>query len=436
MFVLAKYLTSSADAALVAATLFTLAPYRIEHFMHLELQWTAWMPLTFWAVHRTFEGGSIRHGLLAGALLVLQAISCLYYGVYLAIVASVLAALLGATRPRVAAGAAGRLAVGAAIAAVALVPYIWPYVENARLLGPRDPGEIANFSAQLASYVAAPQQNWFWGWTGQRFSGNELRVFPGAVAVTLALLGLAQRPRRLAWIYAGLTALAVEMSLGLNGWLYSWLVAHVWALRGFRAPARFAILASCCLALVAAFGFQRLEQLAPARVKRVLFAAVLVAIALDTGSISLPSTGISADVPSVYRMLARMDPAVVIELPIADWGASPVYMFWSTRHWKPLVNGYSGYIPPDYDETVARMRTFPDAASLARLEQLDVRYIVVHESFYKRAEYTNLMLRLARLPQVVGVGRFSDWSGGAQLFKFRPDAARVDPLQRASSGAS
>src|SRR5262249_36256615 len=50
MFVLAWYLIGSEDAALVAATIFLMLPYRVDHFMHLELQWTCWIPLTFWAV--------------------------------------------------------------------------------------------------------------------------------------------------------------------------------------------------------------------------------------------------------------------------------------------------------------------------------------------------------------------------------------------------
>ena len=65
-----RYLTGDLDAALVSATIFTLVPYRVEHFMHLELQWTMWMPLSLWAVHRAFDRGSTRSGLWAGLLTV------------------------------------------------------------------------------------------------------------------------------------------------------------------------------------------------------------------------------------------------------------------------------------------------------------------------------------------------------------------------------
>src|SRR5262249_23560828 len=99
MFVLVRYLTNNSDAALVSAAIFTIAPYRIEHFMHLELQWTAWMPLTFWAVHRVFDEAKWRHGMLAGILLTFQLLSSIYYGVYLGIIVTALTVLLAVCRP-------------------------------------------------------------------------------------------------------------------------------------------------------------------------------------------------------------------------------------------------------------------------------------------------------------------------------------------------
>ena len=69
MFVLARALTGSDRGGLVAAAIFTMVPYRIEHFGHLELQWAMWIPLAFWAVHRTVDRVSWRAGALAGMFL-------------------------------------------------------------------------------------------------------------------------------------------------------------------------------------------------------------------------------------------------------------------------------------------------------------------------------------------------------------------------------
>ena len=40
---------------MIAGIVFAFVPYRFEHYMHMELQWTMWMPWAFWALHRTLR---------------------------------------------------------------------------------------------------------------------------------------------------------------------------------------------------------------------------------------------------------------------------------------------------------------------------------------------------------------------------------------------
>jgi hypothetical protein len=423
MFVLARHLTGSADAALVAAAIFTLAPYRIEHYMHLELQWTMWMPLALWGVHRIYETGSMRFGAITGILLALQLVSCMYYGAFLGMIVGALAVLLMLTQPRLARRAFGPLVVGALLPAIVVLIYGQPYLANARELGTRGPGEIAGFSAQLISYVTAPEQNWLWGWTAFRFHGEELRLLPGAVAAALALMAFFHRSRRLVWIYAALAALAFELSLGFNGWLYRWLYAHVWALEAFRAPARFAILVCCALAILAAFGIQFLQDRAPGpRARQAVLIAALVLIGIESGSSPMRLWDVPRKVPDVYKALKSFDRSVVIEFPIVDWDLTPFYMYWSAAHWDPLVNGYSGYRPADYAATLDYMQTFPDDESVSRLRELHVRYILVHKFFYRPADYADLMLQAAQRPDLIPHGAFRDWVGQTQIFELKPAA--------------
>jgi hypothetical protein len=418
MFVLVRHLTGNADAALVAAVVFTLLPYRILHFMHLELQWTMWMPLALWSTHRVFETGSVRYGILTGALLCLQAISSLYYGAFLGIVVALLAIMLAIGRGNELRRVVVPLGLGAVLALVVVSAYTLPYVANTAVLGVRDPGEVRNFSASLASYITAPQENWIWGGTAFRFEGDELRLFPGVAAVVLAALafGLRQR-RRLAVMYMVLTVVTVALSLGFNNPVYRFLYAHVWLLRGFRAPARFGILAGCSLAVLSGFGFEYLEKVVShSRLRGALLSAVLVTLAFEFGSAPMRLDELSRQVPDVYRFLKILDPAVVVEFPV-DSSLDPVYMYWSTHHWHPLVNGYSGFSPPDYAETVKRLEHFPDDRSIERLRRLNVRYIVVHETFYKPKDHAALLLRLGQRRDILAAGRYHDWIGAAQVFE-------------------
>jgi hypothetical protein len=95
-------------------------------------------------------------------------------------------------------------------------------------------------------------------------------------------------------------------------------------------------------------------------------------------------------------------------------------MYWSIHHWHPLVNGYSGYAPADYEETRELMRGFPDDESIARLRALNVRHIVVHQTFYRPSDYAALMDDVIRRPELSPAGRYRDWIGWAEMFELKP----------------
>ena len=69
-----------------------------------------------------------------------------------------------------------RAFTGLRVALAAIVVYAQPYIANAGVLGVRDPGAVTRFSAHLASYITAPQENWLWGWTAFRFEGDESEI--------------------------------------------------------------------------------------------------------------------------------------------------------------------------------------------------------------------------------------------------------------------
>jgi hypothetical protein len=302
---------------------------------------------------------------------------------------------------------------------VLTLPYALPYLAATRELGPRPSGEVLMFSADWGSYLAAPHQNWLWGWTAWGYGGNERHLFPGIASVLLAVAGLAWKPRRMVWIYAALTLLAVDLSLGLNSTLYRWLYEHTFVFRGFRAPARFAILACCAMSVMAGFGYTFLRRvIAASPARRALLTIVLVVVAVESGSSPLELTAQPTAIPPVYRFLRTVAPSVILELPARDY--EPTYMFWSTYHWHWLVNGYSGYTPGDHLDNMTLMLTFPDDESVARLRELGARYVLVHQALYRPAEFSDLMSAIAERAELIPVGRYRDWlAGDTQIIELR-----------------
>ena len=102
-------------------------------------------------------------------------------------------------------------------------------------------------------------------------------------------------------------------------------------------------------------------------------------------------------------------------------------MFSSLSHWFPLVNGYSGFIPEHYLDTMDLMSGFPDEASIDRLKQLGTRYVIVHEHGYTPDEYLAIIMGLRARDDVVPFGRYGDVEGlHAELFEL----TRSEPLAR------
>ena len=84
MCLLAHRLTGSLASGIVAGTIFAFVTFRFDHFMHLELQATIFLPLAVWCLDRAFESGRWRDMAGFGASLVLQVLSGIYYAVFLA----------------------------------------------------------------------------------------------------------------------------------------------------------------------------------------------------------------------------------------------------------------------------------------------------------------------------------------------------------------
>lgn len=422
MFGFVRYLTGSRGAALLAGAIFAFAPYRFEHIMHMELQWTIWTPLAFLALHRTIDAGRIRDGLATGAAAALQLLSSVYYGIFLATLLPVSGVLLqiGTSRTNVR-RAMVPLAAGAILAVALVAPYARPYLLARERVGDRPAGEVRTFAARPTDYLIVPRENWLYGrW--QTRGEMERRLFPGGVAFLLAVVAvLLRRPSRLIIVYVLAAVAAFEASLGFRGYLYSFLHAHVPAFGGLRAPARLGIFVVFFLAVLSAFGYTFLAAALRRRGRLILLLVLLAAVLLEDFT-TVPLVTYPNAAPPVYRLLASQPPGVVAEFPMPRPdtlpGLDPKYGYLSIFHWKPLVNGYSGYYPPTYVRRIRNLRRFPDPFSLGVLRREGVRYLMIHESGYGE-QYEQTRSTLDAEEGIRNLGVFSDGEGLAALYELR-----------------
>ena len=96
------------------------------------------------------------------------------------------------------------------------------------------------------------------------------------------------------------------------------------------------------------------------------------------------------------------------------------YLLDQTRHWRPMVNGYSSFVPNSFHERAARLQSFPDAASVQELRSIGVSHVAVEPNALVqnlgRGEADALLARLRVHPDLELVFEEDE----LMLFKLKP----------------
>jgi hypothetical protein len=430
--VLAREITASDLAGVIAGLTFGFNPYRMDHLPHLELLAAWWLPVVLLALHRYQRDGRVRWLVMFSASLALQGLSGGYY--FFFAVPLIAAWILWFVRP---VRRMLPIALAWAAAVVPLLPALLGYRHYlGRLNLHREPFEIRFFSAdftgllspsplialwhstpavqhpegdiftgvfaialvaagvllslsqtsppatrlrrvQIACLVlavlfeAAALSAFAGGWS-VRIAGASIAVHEPArpAAVALALLAIAAltsptgleaaRRRSPLAFYAGAAVLMWLLTLGpvptflgeraLFRGPYSYLMSLPGYDTAFRVPARFAMLMALALAMAAAFAFLRITATSRPAVRRAFGVCMAAGILLDSWITGLPVA------PEPDRWAWPSDvarAAAVLELPLGGDGEEIAAVWRSMDHGRRVVNGYSGYAPPNHRVLVA-----------------------------------------------------------------------------------
>ena len=211
-----------------------------------------------------------------------------------------------------------------------------------------------------------------------------------------------------AGLYSGIVVFALVMSFGpdirakgrvvASASVYALFFDLVPGFDGIRVPARYAMVGTLGLAALAALGIGAIDRRHRGRISiaagaLILLEAMAVPIPINqnstqygqTGLAPLPASIDTGSTPEVYQFVARLPTsAVLIELPLGEPAFDVRYMFYSTRHWRRLVNGYSGGAPQDYGmltESLKDVDSRPDRAWQS-IVQSTATHAIVHEGSY------------------------------------------------------
>lgn len=445
MYALVGRLAGNRAAGFLAGLAYAFLPYRFSLLWHLNQLGHAWTPWVLLALVVLLERRTWRAATLFGLLLAVQALTSFYLAFQMVLAVGIALAVALAADPRARTGRfLGGLVVAGGLAAALVVPLALPYLAVRDEQGlQRTLGEAERYGATPRSYLKIERGNHVWGGLVPD-RGGEDALFPGGVALlgaALALVGLRRRPAATVAALA-IAAAAFVISLGPT-WRgaagsglplpYRFLFDHFPFFKAMRVPARFGILTDFAIVVLgglgAAWAWERLAPRLPRGHGRTVAGAALTAllacgVLFEThiGPVPLEEVERGPEVAAVYDWLARQPEGPVMEFPAGDIRRDARSMYWSTRHWKPLVQGYSDFVPPAHarlieasygdlrraNGTTAKNVSHVHAGNIGLLREFGVRYVVLHRQGYKREDWPAVIARIEATGAVEPAGEFGE----------------------------
>jgi hypothetical protein len=206
----------------------------------------------------------------------------------------------------------------------------------------------------------------------------------------------------------------------MNGESYPWLYSALSAVRGLRVPARFSVLVGLTLAVCTGFGLSRLMTRWPRR--RLLVAGSVLAMVAIEAIPAITLERVWLQPPPIYDAIPPAG-SVIAEFPMAteEFGShyDTRYLYFSTFHWRTMVNGNSGHFPPSHATLIAHMRDFPSPESLEYLRERHVTHITVHGAFYGEGRYRTIINALDGRSDL-GLVKAAPWEGSeSRVYRLR-----------------
>jgi hypothetical protein len=213
----------------------------------------------------------------------------------------------------------------------------------------------------LASAVSTAFGPWHLQLGPLYIGGRQLRkpltlglVFCGASALLTPSARDAARRRSPLMFYALATLLCWSMCLGPTGVALTshiiekppyWWLMKIPGIPELRVPARFAMVGALALAVTVALAWPRLISIWAPRRRTAAIAIVLTLLVADAWPVRLPMV----PRPAALSLPVQADGASVLELPLdRALTRATAAMARGMSHRRPVVNGYSSYVPDPY----------------------------------------------------------------------------------------
>jgi hypothetical protein len=392
-YVLMMRWTGDRAASLLTGTTFAFNTHTLTRLAHVQALHIYGLPLALLSIERVITRGRRSDGIWLGFWMAVLA----YTSGYLFVFATFIVAIAILVRVRewlpYFRSVCVAVAIAMALATATVLPLWIPYHRAATQQGMVRPLEgVADYSATPKGYLAAAGRIHISTWSGRFFRDPVDSFFPGVVVLLFGAvaLGFALRSsnernavlvRRRVVMLVAIGLAGFVLSLGTATPVYAWLYAVFPPIRGLRAAARFGNLFLLATSALAGLGLWQVRQRrGVSRPMTVLAVAAVVFANIEALRAPFeyrPFTGI----PRLYSILGDEPHVVLAEVPFYPRQAvfeNAEYVLNSTAHWKPLMNGYSGYTPASYVDYAKVFWFFPRDYAIDAMKRAGVTHVMVH----------------------------------------------------------
>jgi hypothetical protein len=423
MAVVVQIWTGSWIAGVLSGCLMAFNALTLTRFPHIQLQHVEFLPFALLALDRLLSAPRLKYAVQLAAAFVLQSLTSMYFLLFTSI-ALVVSALV---RPGDWVGSRARrvlpLALLAAVmAAIALLPFLLPYLlaRREQVMFVRRIDEVAKYSATWANYLATGGTFHINTWSARFWMmGRGDGLFPGFLALALTLVALASgvafsdKRARMALAF-GVVCLA--LSFGPAFPLYKTLYDLYPPMAAVRSAVRFGHMVLAAVAILAAFGLVAMQRRLPKAWALPIGLTVILVANLEAlrAPIDYGPDQDFRGIPKIFETLNTPNPDVVIIFPFyrpEQLHMNARYMMVATAFWKPMVNGYSGYMPLRYIEHSQNVEGFPDDRSIQYLKRLGVTRVLVDS----RNMPARVLERLPEIPELTQIAT----DGNLKIFELK-----------------
>lgn len=398
VYLLVKYLTSDVKASLLAGIVFTFSTIHLNYMAHLQL-------FNFWpvvlAVYFLFQK---KYKLFVLMFLVSTLTTVLFF--YFLVLITVLWGFFDKKSFMY-------LFFSCLITAPFLIPY---YLVSRQFNYQRPITDAIHFSFQIPDLINVGNSSHLYNFVGKL--SNDTPGYLGGVFMILAI-GLIWNLRKIwgnkkARFFIILAAISFVLSLGPALHIFRntihvgpipaiplpYLIFYyvVPGFAGMRTPSRWLILMAFALIMSIAILLAKKID-----VNKLIILAVLVIFEINLPLPYKKVPSLKEFPPEQVWLKNNYKGAPIVQFPIYGWWDNPgvevetMREYYSTIHWHPMYNGYSGFSPKEWEERVQWLqKEFPSAETISYLKGKGIKLVLAPKDWKvnlnKIAEFDNTVI--------------------------------------------